>query len=116
MNAQGCGRHGGLSKDTAGLRANKDQREEGKGEGTYANAPLAEMVDAASKDCLGLAERVESVLGRGSVLTLERGQAFLFESDFFLTRFEMECCSTTDFESKSSSSQGAGEWKRILGP
>lgn len=74
------------------------------------------MVEAASKDCLGLAERVESVLGRGSVLTLERGQAFLLESDFFLTRFEMECCSTTDFESRSSSSQGAGEWKRILGP
>ena len=50
------------------------------------------------------------------MLTLERGQPFLFDSDFFLTRFEMEGCSTTDFESRSSSSQGAGEWKRILGP
>ena len=55
------------------------------------------------------------MLGRESMLALESGQPFLPASAaFFLER--LGGWSTTLFASVSSSSQGAGEWKRILGP
>lgn len=82
---------------------------------TYAKAPAAESVDDVSNDCLGLLEVEESLLGRGSLVPLDSPQPFLPDSPFFFDRFDGSSRLSRE-SSSSSSSQGAGEWKRILGP
>ena len=74
------------------------------------------LEEVVSNDCLGLPERAESVLGRGSPVPLAKLQPFLPESDFFFERFEESSTLSRGGGSSPSSSQGAGEWKRILGP